>query len=493
MNQSILNDVKKKIGIDWTYTEFDADIIMDTNSVLFIVNQMGIGKDGFFITGTSETWSDFLKGDQINLTALKSYVGLKVKLLFDPPTGSVLKESLENAIKELEWRIYITENYTDKLISEHFGSYDSIEMIQPYQYLTNYTNLDYDFAIKYFSKSSPTTNYAWACSSVRNGNWYGRNFDWVYGNGAEFIVKTKGDYSKQTFDTLGISANVSGLTNEFVKSGQYSEMYKLVPFMIVDGINEAGLVCNVNIVPSDKGITTGTIPLKKELIKMCCLMLPRYVLDHFTNANSACEWLKDFASIYTPEKLSEMHYEPHFMIADSNNTYVIEFDNNEIVITDVTDKPIMTNFFINGVEFLQDGKVYTPADVSSGHLPTSIGITSNGSGLERYNLIVDNYSTCNTKIGMINLMKKLFYTNSYKQTTSPFWYTEFVGKNITVDNTPEEFQPAVNEAIQAYLNRKREGAVVNTWQTNHMSVYDIENKGLYLISQEFDDPFEIKL
>lgn len=492
MNKSILNDVKKKIGIDSTYTEFDQDIIMDTNSVLFIVSQMGIGREGFSISGTNETWADFLKGDQINLTILKSYVGLKVRLIFDPPTSSVLKEAIESNIKELEWRIYITENYNTKT-NEHYGSFDSIEMIQPYMYSTEYTNLDYEFAKEYFLKSKPEINFAWACSSVRNGNWYGRNFDWIYSNGAEFIVKTKHDFSTGFFGTLGVAGNVEGLTDKFVKTGEYSEAYKIVPFMIVDGINDAGLVCNINVVPSDKGLTTGTVPAVKQLASICSLMIPRYVLDHFSNAKTACEWLRDFASIYSPTKLQAMNYEPHFMIADSTSTYIIEFENNELVIIDATNKPRMTNFFVNDVEFLENGKVYTPSDVESGHLPSSIGITPHGSGLERYNLIVDNYSTCDSKQGMINLMRSLFYTNSYKESTVPFWYTEFVGNELTVDSTPEEYQPAVADAILAYINRKREGATVNTWQTNHMSVYDMENKVLYLVSQEFDDLHEITL
>ena len=103
---SILVSVKKMLGIDESYLVFDTDIIIHINTVLSILHQLGIGADeGFQIDSDEQTWAD-LFGDDPRLNFIKSYVYLKVRSLFDPPTGSVL-ESLNRSISELEWRINV--------------------------------------------------------------------------------------------------------------------------------------------------------------------------------------------------------------------------------------------------------------------------------------------------------------------------------------------------------------------------------------------------
>ena len=106
MEESILNSIKKMIGptIDDTY--FDADIIVHINSVLFLLNQLGVGKPGFSITDSTSVWSDFIEGD-MDLNAVISYVYLRVKLLFDPPLNSSVVASMEKTISELEWRLNV--------------------------------------------------------------------------------------------------------------------------------------------------------------------------------------------------------------------------------------------------------------------------------------------------------------------------------------------------------------------------------------------------
>lgn len=115
MDSSILDDVKKIIGVHSTDDDFDQDIIIDINTVLFALNQMGIGKEGYMVKDVQDTWADFIKPNEVNLFALKTWVGLKVKSIFDPPTSAVLAEALEKSIKEYEWRMYITENYVGEI------------------------------------------------------------------------------------------------------------------------------------------------------------------------------------------------------------------------------------------------------------------------------------------------------------------------------------------------------------------------------------------
>lgn len=107
-SDSILNSIKKLIGLDPDYTEFDTDLIIHINSVFLDLEQLGAGsQDGFFIEGSTETWEDFLPDDPLVLNSIKSYMYLKVKKLFDPPTSSSAMDSLNSLIDRFEWRINV--------------------------------------------------------------------------------------------------------------------------------------------------------------------------------------------------------------------------------------------------------------------------------------------------------------------------------------------------------------------------------------------------
>jgi hypothetical protein len=103
--ESILLSIKKLLGIADDYNHFDQDIIMHINSVFMVLTQIGIGPaEGFSITGESATWSDFVE-EHTKIEAIRSYMYLKVRLLFDPPTNSAVIESMNNMIKEYEFRL----------------------------------------------------------------------------------------------------------------------------------------------------------------------------------------------------------------------------------------------------------------------------------------------------------------------------------------------------------------------------------------------------
>ena len=104
---SILTSVKKIIGISEEDESFDTDLIIHINSVLMILNQLGVGpEDGFSITDKSAVWTDVI-GDNKFIEAVKTFVGLKVRLIFDPPTSSAVLDSINKTISELEWRINV--------------------------------------------------------------------------------------------------------------------------------------------------------------------------------------------------------------------------------------------------------------------------------------------------------------------------------------------------------------------------------------------------
>lgn len=107
MDDSILNSVKKILGIAPDYDAFDTDVIIHINSVFSTLNQLGLGpSEGFMIEDDSAVWEDFLLGD-MRLNAVKTYVYLRVRVLFDPPTTGFTLTALQEQIKELEWRMNV--------------------------------------------------------------------------------------------------------------------------------------------------------------------------------------------------------------------------------------------------------------------------------------------------------------------------------------------------------------------------------------------------
>lgn len=102
--ESILESVKKLVNADG-HEHFDDEIITHINSVFADLQQIGVGpSEGFSIEDESELWSDFID-DAVKLKSVKSYMGLRVRLLFDPPTNSAVLESMKQQIEKWEWRL----------------------------------------------------------------------------------------------------------------------------------------------------------------------------------------------------------------------------------------------------------------------------------------------------------------------------------------------------------------------------------------------------
>lgn len=105
---SILTSIKKALGITEEYTHFDDALIMHINSVFADLSQMGVGPaKGFSISDSSAIWDDFIY-DSLLLQSVKSYMNLRVKILFDPDSmGSSTLASYERQIAQWEWRLNI--------------------------------------------------------------------------------------------------------------------------------------------------------------------------------------------------------------------------------------------------------------------------------------------------------------------------------------------------------------------------------------------------
>ena len=106
MEESILISIKKMLGIPEDYTAFDMDIIIHINSVFVTLYELGVGDSVFSITGDTEIWKDVL-GDSNDLQLIKTYIYLKVRLIFDPPTSGAALQAMQELSKEFEFRIGI--------------------------------------------------------------------------------------------------------------------------------------------------------------------------------------------------------------------------------------------------------------------------------------------------------------------------------------------------------------------------------------------------
>lgn len=107
---SILTSIKKMLGIAEDYEHFDMDLIIHINSVLFVLNQLGVGpKEGFSIQDKNAVWSDFIPEEK-SIESVKTYVYLKVKMIFDPPLSTTVQNSMTSVINEFESRLNIASD-----------------------------------------------------------------------------------------------------------------------------------------------------------------------------------------------------------------------------------------------------------------------------------------------------------------------------------------------------------------------------------------------
>lgn len=377
----------------------------------------------------------------------------------------------------------LDEEAIQELINQSLVNfYDSKRKIADYLYEVEYSKLDYEIGKEYFENKNESIPSG-ACTSVRKGNFYGRNLDWTYDNNAEFIVKMQAGANR--YASIGIASAISNLTNEVAELNEYNPIYNVLPFYTVDGINEKGVIVNVNVVPHDNPLNLGsTLDNPKETIN--AVMIPRYILDNCASADEAKAMFENDVAVVFSKKLLTLGYESHYMIADKNKTYILEFIDNEPVFTDVSEnKPFMTNFFIASTTFNEDGSVMSPI---SGNAELVNQISPYGAGLERYNWILNNYNDLETSPeAMQDFMLNLYYSNAYTKdlASDDFWFTEFVGiDGLTSGMSAEDYRAStkIQNLPTVWAERDRNEAKV--WHTTHSSVYDIQSRALYLDIQE---------
>lgn len=334
------------------------------------------------------------------------------------------------------------------------AAYTDPVKLAPLLYKMDYSQYYPQYVLEFFDNMNSLSAGA-ACSAVRNGNFVGRNLDFFYDKTAEIVVlipPADGHYA-----SINVCSCNPNITAKELDKGHYTPYFESIPYFAVDGINEKGLYASINMVPTgDAGYTTGTKPGAPTLYPT---MVIRYVLDNCSTAKEACEELSKM-NIKTAHAMGEFHY----FIADPNETYVVEIIDNKFCFSNTVGN-IMTNFYM-----------------------LHNGLTPNACGIERFDVLAENYDKGATKEGMCELMQMVKYSKKYDRSTNPFWYSEYYGmqwKGKTIDiNTPVgSYEELIDAEILKY-KADIQSFLSGIWITVHTSVYDLENKTLRVYSQE---------
>lgn len=382
-------------------------------------------------------------------------------------------------------------------------------------------NLDYLYDVTYnnyswsdvntWMNSKKNTNPnqgAFGCSSIHFGDYYGRSFDFCFTTMNEFLVRTKNENGHLA--SIGVSiadCNMDETRVQKIIDGKGGEnellAEKLIPFAVVDGINEKGVVCNTNVVPAHdldplegqtEYHTIGTNPGATDLFYQ---FMPRYILDNAVSAKHAVELLKQHnltavnksGAVCDYFGIAKMGYELHCMIADKKETYVVEMVDNQLVVLK-SGSHIMTNYYLSN-------------------------ISATGQGFERYATLFNHWQKwkkeeeeCNVDT-MGEAIHDVMYSEAYNpdlhpesgNLKSPKWPTEFAGGDVPFyqaekycedhwedgdinlkDKLTEEYN-IVKDTSDPSKREEKPGPAV-PWISTHAEVFDIKNKTLHLVTQE---------
>ncbi|MBQ3449265.1 MAG: linear amide C-N hydrolase [Synergistaceae bacterium] len=368
-------------------------------------------------------------------------------------------------------------------VSAYAAPFTAPKKLADYLYYMEYTDYNVDLT------TGEKVKTGFACSAVRNGNFYGRNLDLDYCDVPEFVIKVAAKESEGRYASIGMAAILT------LKSGQVDKVSEAellaMPNLTFDGINENGVAMNCNVAPAvDLDFAT---PLSTNFGKprIHAVSVVRYVLDHAKSAAHGVELLKNM-DIYGGYGTWGLHW----MLSDEKETYIIECIDGELVVRNDTDN-IMTNFYVNYGSYSKYSK-YTAqkGQKVAGKVYEDFPIlTPHACGVERYAILKEHYAEgAESAEGMAHLMERVKYTQAYEADTNPFWYTEYTEGNLTIANNPMDFKAMMQFGFDTYKQHDRNVNPNNFWQTWHTSVYDLANRTLRLnIQEDYSTHYDFKL
>ena len=353
--------------------------------------------------------------------------------------------------------------------------------LNDYLYYMEYNDYKVDLA------TGEQVKTGFACSAVRNGNFYGRNLDLDYADVPEFVIKVAAKEGR--YASIGLAAILTLKSSE-VDSVPEAQLLAM-PNLTFDGINENGVAMNCNVCPAVDLDFATLLSTNYGKPRIHAVSVVRYVLDHATSAAHGVELLKNM-DIYGGYGTWGLHW----MLSDEKETYIIECIDGELVARNDTDN-IMTNFYVNYGSYSKYSKFaaqkgQTVAGKTYADFPV---LTPHACGVERYAILKEHYAEGGESAeGMARLMERVKYTQAYEADTEPFWYTEFTDGNLTIASAPMDFKAITQYSFDTYKLHDRNIQPNNFLQTWHTAVYDLANRTLRLnIQEDYSRHFDFKL
>ena len=351
----------------------------------------------------------------------------------------------------------------------HEPAYSVPEKLGDFLYYVEYN----DFVPEIAGDMAPIKLHG-GCSSVRNGNFFGRNLDMNYCACPEFVVRMTA--SEDRFASIGLSANPYIGTNVWEMTDE--ELLR-IPTITNDGINENGVLASVHVVLADgiddmSGTNDGGRVIDGRYVV-------RYVLDHAESAENAVSLLEQ-ANIVG----GFGQYGLHWMIADEKDTYIVEVIGGKLAVSKNVFS-YMTNFY------LHYGPVQESQTVGGTDFENLPLLNERAIGVERWDYLRLHYAESSTFEGMAKLMESVKGTTVYSQSEDELWLTEHSGEGLTIHSSREDFLRAAAEQEEMYRHRDRTDPQ-GDWVSWHTSVYDIAQKKLTVWSQEdYSTPYAFYL
>ena len=365
--------------------------------------------------------------------------------------------------------------------SAQASDFTTPKKLADYLYYVEYTDYEVDLT------TGENVKTGFACSAVRNGNFYGRNLDLDYADVPEFVVKVAAKEGR--YASIGMCAILTLKSNEVDKVSDAQLI--AMPNLTFDGINENGVAMNCNVAPAVDLDFATTLSTNYGKPRIHAVSVVRYVLDHAKSAAHGVELLKNM-DIYGGYGTWGLHW----MLSDEKETYIVECIDGELVARNDTDN-IMTNFYVNyAPKTLYAKHIAETGQKVAGKIYENFPIlTPHACGVERYAILREHYEEGGKSAeGMAHLMERVKYTQAYEADTNPFWYTEYTEGDLTIENTPMDFKAAIQYGFDTYKLHDRNIQPNNFWQTWHTSVYDFANKTLRLnIQEDYSKHYDFKL
>lgn len=311
--------------------------------------------------------------------------------------------------------------------AKKYASTSCARILPPYLHEVSFDDVYPDDAAWFYRQVGHA--YTGHCSARRNGNVLERNFDWKFNEAPTFVIRISAAAGR--FASLGVATIGDLVTEGQVNSHQWFPYFRCLPGHTVDGVNERGVVCEVNV-------TDGTWPRTEGEIHG--LGAVRWALDYGTNAQQVAEYLADH--VYLPEGFGG---NLHWMVADATSTYIVE-DGEAILMEQ--QPVVMTNFS-------QD--------------------RTGGEGYERWASLTNLATTIESQ----------WWTKAYDRDTRPIRLTD-LGPDYEQIWTYWAQYPK-----ELHRNQKIGG--IGWWQTVHCSKYDISGKALVIAVQEQEQWYRFAL